>query len=399
MARSEWNIIVSGTNVNSLVLNANFSVGRQSFLDDYATNYATITARNNLGQFNSMTPGELLRIVNVGASKTYPFWLESITYNDGIDADASTVTLTYSDVMGKLAKALSVAGSGDWGNYQGMAFLQQAFDTAVADGSLVAPPTYVAPTGNLTNHQQIDMQNSESLAQIVNVVLSNEGGGFYTTYVNPALTQFRCVTQDMIYRSVTSFTFGEAATTTKLVWDQMSRSNFGDLFANAVTLEYWRTDIGSAGTYKNSTSIASYGVYQNTFDNFNNTYSTGAVLNVPPSPVPSPALALGTWYSTVLANTNLQTYQIRISDFAQNATAMTAFENAIETLAVSLTSLTYNKPNVGLTTERVKVEGYTVTIEPDATYYDLYFSPISIYSQLTLNQTEQGKLDTYRLGY
>jgi hypothetical protein len=78
---------------------------------------------------------------------------------------------------------------------------------------------------------------------------------------------------------------------------------------------------------------------------------------------------------------------------------MTAFENAIETLVVSLTSLTYNKPNVGLTTERVKVEGYTVTIEPEATYYDLYFSPISIYSQLTLNQTEQGKLDTYRLGY
>ena len=399
MARSAWNIYISGTLRDSLVLNANFSVGRQSFLDDYATNYATITVRNNLGQFNSMSPGELCRIVNVGTSQTYPFWLESITYDDGIDPDASTATLVYSDVMGKLAKALSVAGSGDWGNYQGMAYLQQAFDTAVADGSLVAPPTYTAPSTNLTNHQQIDMQNPESLAEIVNVVLKNEGGGFYTTYISPTNIEFRAVTQDMIYRNITSFTFGDAPTTTKLVWDQMSRSNFGDLFANAVNLEYWRTDIGSAGTYKNATSVASYGVYQSTFDNFNNTYSTGAVINVPPAPVPNPALALGTWYSTVLADTNLQTYQIRVSDFAQNNTAMTAFENAIQTLGVSLTSITYNKPSVGLTTERVKVEGYTVTIEPKVTYYDIYLSPIVIYSQLTLNQTEQGKLNTYRLGY
>jgi hypothetical protein len=78
---------------------------------------------------------------------------------------------------------------------------------------------------------------------------------------------------------------------------------------------------------------------------------------------------------------------------------MTLFEASLERLSTSMNTLTYKKPGTGLVTERVRVEGFTCTIEPEVTFYDIYFSPIAIYSQLTLNQTEQGKLDTYRLGF
>ena len=401
MARSEWFIYINGTIVNSIIINATFDVGRQSFLDDYATNYATVTARNNLGQFDAMTPGQICRFQHSVAPLAHQFWLESVTYNDGIDPDTSTATLVFSDVMGRLAKALSTTNSIPLSNYTGMQLLSDCFTNAITNGQLVAPPTYVGPTTNYTNHQQYDIQGDKSLAEIVNVVLKNEGGGFYTQYVNPATINFLPVTQDMIYRNITSFTFGNTPTVLMLVWDQLTRSNFGDLFANTVSLEYQRTDLGTPpGPYKNSTSVSSYGVYNTTFDNFNNTFSSGDPFN-PNFGIgdPAPAPALGGWYSTVLSGLNLQTYQIRISDFAQTSSAMTAFDAALETLAVSVSSLTYNKPSAGLTTERVKVEGFSVTIEPEVTYYDIYFSPITIYSQLTLGLTEQGKLDSYRLGY
>lgn len=401
MARSAWTITIGGTNRTSIVLNASFSVGRQSFLDDYATNYATVTARNNLGQFNSMTPGQMCLMTNVNYAQVFPFWLESITYNDGIDADTSTATLIFSDVMGRFSKALATTNTIPFSNYTGMNLLADCFSNAYTNGQLVYPPNFEGPTTNLTNHQQYDIQGNKNLAEIVNVVLKNEGGGFYVQYINTANIRFKAVTQDMIYRNVLPFTFGNAPSTPMLVWDQMTRSNFGDLFANTVSLEYQRDDLGAPlGPFKNSTSVSSYGIYNTTFDNFNNTYSSGNPFNpYLGGPNPDPQTALGTWYSTVLADTNLQTYQIRISDFAQADNAMLWFEQYIDRMAVSMTSLTYNKPSVGLVTERVRIEGFTATIEPGVTYYDLYFSPISIYSQLTLNQTEQGKLDTYRLGY
>jgi hypothetical protein len=136
-----------------------------------------------------------------------------------------------------------------------------------------------------------------------------------------------------------------------------------------------------------------------TFDDYNNTFSWGFAIGAPPAPVPGPEQALGDWYKTVLADPNMQTFRIRVSSFAQNATAMGSFEASLERLSTSCNTLTYKKPGVGLVTERVRVEGFTVSIEPEVTYYDIYFSPIIIYSQLTLNQTQQGKLDTYRLGY
>jgi len=401
MARSEWKVIINGTDRSSIVLNASFDVGRQSFLDDFATNYATVTARNNLGQFDSMTPGQLCRFEHVTSSKVFPFWLESISYNDGIDADTSTATLVFSDVMGRLSKALGSSNTPPLSNYNGMQLLSDVFTNAFIYGQYAPPPDLLTPTTNYTNHQQYDIQGDKSLAEIVNIVLKNEGGGFYTQYVNPTTIWFYPWTQDMIYRNVAGFTFGNAPSASMLVWDQMTRSNFGDLFANTVSLSYQRTDLGTApGPYKNSTSVSAYGIYNTTFDNFNNTFNSGDPFN-PFFGIgdPQPAQALGDWFATVLSDTNIQTYQIRISDFAQNNTAMSTFDSAIETLAVSMTSLTYNKPIVGLVTERVKVEGYTVTIEPDVTYYDIYFSPITIYSQLTLGLTEQGKLDTYRLGY
>jgi len=401
MPGANWIVRINDTSYEYLVLNATFDNGRRSFLDDWAVNYATVTLRNNLGQFNSLVRGNEVAFYNGITGARFPFWLDEITFNDEIDDDACTVTLVCSDVMGRLGKTLAAPYNIAFGAAPDMEYLRQCFELAVSDFNLKAPPTFTLPTGSLTQHQQYNLPDGVKypLAEIVNVVLKNIQGGFYLYQLAYPNWAFVPVTQDMILRNVPAYTFGEAATSTKIIWDQCARVNYGDLFANSVTLEYFNSGFANAGPYRNTTSINAVGVSSMTFDSYNNTFSWGFPINIPPSPIPSPEQALGDWYKTVLADPNMQTFRIRVSSFAQNATAMSSFEASLERLSTSCNTLTYKKPGVGLVTERVRVEGFTVSIEPDVTYYDIYFSPITIYSQLTLNQTQQGKLNTYRLGY
>jgi hypothetical protein len=401
MPGADWIIRINDTSYEYLVLNATFDNGRRSFLDDWAVNYATVTLRNNLGQFNSLVRGNEVSFYNGLTGARFPFWLDEITFNDEIEDDACTVTLVCSDVMGRFGKTLAAPYNLAFGAAFDMEYLRQSFELAVDENNFKAPPTFTLPTGSLTQHQQYNLPDGVKypLSEIVNVVLKNIQGGFYVYQLAYPNWAFVPVTQDMILRNVPAYTFGESATSTKIVWDQCNRLNYGDLFANSVTLEFFNTAIANSGPYRNQTSINTYGVSSTTFYDFNNTFSFGFALNVPPSPVPSPHKALGDYYAAVLSDPNMQTFRIRVSSFAQDAAAMTLFEASLERLSTSCNTLTYKKPGVGLVTERVRVEGFTCTIEPDVTYYDIYFSPITIYSQLTLNQTEQGKLDTYRLGY
>lgn len=401
MPGSDWIVKISNVDQSSLVINATFDNGRKSFLDDWAVNYAIVSLRNNTGQFNSLLKGAEVSFWNGLTGARFPFWVDQITYNDEIDDDACTVTIVCADVIGRLGKTLSTPYTAV-GALDDMDYLEETFLYAETIGTYTRPPTFVYPGPALTFHQQVNLPASAlyPISEIINVVLKNVQGGFWvyqTTYPNWA---FQPVTQDMILRNVRGYTFGEASTSTKIVWDQCSRKNFGDLFANSVTLTYFNSATPNAGPFNNSTSITSVGVQSLTFDSFNNTYDSGLPLDpLAGEPNPKPPQALGDWYATVLADTNLQTFQIRFSTFAQNAAAMTLFEQSLERLSTSMNSLTYKKPGIGLVTERVRVEGFTVTIEPRVTYYDIYFSPIAIYSQLVNNQTEQGKLDTYRLGF
>lgn len=402
MPGTDWIITINNTSYEYLVLNATFDNGRRSFLDDWTVNYATVTLRNNLGQFNSLVRGNEVAFYNGITGARFPFWLDQITFNDEIDDDACTVTLVCSDVMGRLGKTLAAPYNIPFNAAFDMEYLRQSFELAVIDGNLKAPPTFTLPTGSLTQHQQYNLPDNVKypLSEIVNVVLKNIQGGFYLYQLVYPNWAFVPVTPDMILRNVPAYTFGEAATSSKIVWDQCSRDNYGDLTANSVTLEYFNTATANSGPYRNTTSINAVGVQSMTFDTFNNTYHSGSAFN--PSkgaPDPYPNVALGQYYSTVLADPNMQTFRVRFSSFAQNATAMGLFEASLERLSTSMNTLTYKKPGTGLVTERVRVEGFTCTIEPEVTYYDIYMSPIAIYSQLTLDQTEQGKLDTYRLGF
>ena len=402
MPGTDWIITINNTSYEYLVLNATFDNGRRSFLDDWTVNYATVTLRNNLGQFNSLVRGNEVAFYNGITGARFPFWIDQITFNDEIDDDACTVTLVCSDVMGRLGKTLAAPYNIPFNAAFDMEYLRQSFELAVIDGNLKAPPTFTLPTGSLTQHQQYNLPDNVKypLSEIVNVVLKNIQGGFYLYQLVYPNWAFVPVTPDMILRNVPAYTFGEAATSSKIVWDQCSRDNYGDLTANSVTLEYFNTATANSGPYRNTTSINAVGVQSMTFDTFNNTYHSGSAFN--PSkgaPDPYPNVALGQYYSTVLADPNMQTFRVRFSSFAQNATAMGLFEASLERLSTSMNTLTYKKPGTGLVTERVRVEGFTCTIEPEVTYYDIYMSPIAIYSQLTLDQTEQGKLDTYRLGF
>lgn len=401
MPGADWIVRINDSTYTYLVLNATFDNGRRSFLDDWAVNYATVTLRNNLGQCNSLVRGNEVAFYNGITGARFPFWIDQITFNDEIDDDASTATLVCSDVFGRLGKTLTNPPAIPFSPYTDIQLIQEIFSYAVSQDNFKAPPTYTAPTGALTFHQQVSFPELQKfpMSQLINAIFKSTQGGFYMYQLAYPNWAFVPVTQDMILRNVPAYTFGGSATSSQIIWDQCARDNYGDLTANSVTVQYFDTSLGEGGPYKNTTSINSYGVQSMTFDEFNNTFSWGYAIGAPPAPIPGPIQALGDWYKTVLADPNMQTFRVRVSSFAQNATAMTAFEASLERLSTSCNTLTYRKPGTGLVTERVRVEGFTVTIEPEVTYYDIYMSPIAIYSQLTLNQTQQGKLDTYRLGY
>jgi hypothetical protein len=181
---------------------------------------------------------------------------------------------------------------------------------------------------------------------------------------------------------VPGYTFAGSTATNKIMWDSLSRSNLGDLFANQTYATYARSDLPYTSTKRNSTSVSSYGVYE------------AAIQTNTPD-----INAYATYYANVLSDTAIQSYKMRFSDFAQDEIALRTFEVQLRYLQVTLNSLQYTKPGVGSVTDRVRVEGYTVIINPGVTYYELDMSPGSIYDFFVLNNSTNGRLDTGRLDF
>jgi hypothetical protein len=383
MARSTWTIWgPAGQIADSTIINASFRVGRESYLDDFATNYATVTVRNNTGLYNNISPGAEFYFQNSYSNQRFYFWVQSIQTDDTIDQDAATATLTLFDSMGRLTKAQGSNFEIAFSNPATVILLYYLFDDAVTKGYLVGAPTFdntvVGLATYLTGKQQYFLPDQiRQLSDQLNIVLTTEGTGYYMT--NKVLTP---VSRATMAAYSFGYTFAGSTSTTKIIWDTLSRSNLGDLFANQAFVSYVRTDLPYSSTKRNSTSVTANGVYQASLET--NTTDIDAYAN---------------YYANALSDTSIQSYRIRLSDFAQNVTALRNFENSLKFLHLTLNSLQYVKPGTGTTTDTVRVEGYTVVIEPGVTYYELDMSPGSIYSYFVLNNSTNGVLDTSRLDF
>lgn len=383
MPRSTWTIWgPSGQISDATIINASFRVGRASYLDDFATNYATVTVRNNTGLYNNISPGAEFYFQNTYTSQRFYFWVESIQTDDTIDQDAATATLTLFDSMGRLSKAQGSDFELLFGTPPTLVVLYYLFDDAVTQGYLVGAPTYDNTVLSLASYLQGKPQyylpdQIRQLSDQLNILLTTEGTGYYMT--NKVLTP---VSRAYMAGYTPGYTFAGSTTTNKIMWDSLSRSNLGDLFANQTYATYARSDLPSTATKRNATSVASYGVYEAAIET-----------NTPD------INAYATYYADVLSDTAIQSYKIRLSDFTQNVTALRTFETSLRFLQISLNSLQYTKPGVGSVTDRVRVEGYTVIINPGVTYYELDMSPGSIYDYFVLNDSTNGVLGTSRLDF
>lgn len=383
MARSTWTIWgPAGQIADSTIINASFRVGRESYLDDFATNYATVTVRNNTGLYNNISPGAEFYFQNTYTSQRFYFWVQSIQTDDTIDQDAATATLTLFDSMGRLTKAQGSDFEILFGQPATLILLYYLFDDAVTKGYLVGAPTYDNTVLSLATYllgkQQYYLPDQiRQLSDQLNIVLTTEGTGYYMT--DKVLTP---VSRAYMAAYAPGYTFAGSTSTTKIIWDTLSRSNLGDLFANQTYVTFARTDLPYSRTKRNSTSVATNGVYQTSLET--NTTDIDAYAE---------------YYANTLSDTSIQSYKIRLSDFAQNVTALRAFETSLRFLHLSLNTLQYVKPGTGTTTDKVRVEGYTVVIEPGVTYYELDMSPGSIYSYFVLDNSTNGVLDTSRLDF
>jgi len=383
MARSTWTIWgPSGQISDATIINASFRVGRASYLDDFATNYATITVRNNTGLYNNISPGAEFYFKNTYSTQRFYFWVESIQTDDTIDQDAATATLTLFDSMGRLSKAQGSDFELLFSNPPTLIGLYYLFDDAVFQGYLVGAPQYDSSVLSLASYLQGKPQyflpdQIRQLSDQLNIFLTTEGTGYYMT--DKVLTP---VSRAFMAGYVPGYTFAGSTATNKIMWDSLSRSNLGDLFANQTYATYARSDLPYTSTKRNSTSVTSYGVYEAAIQT--NTTDINAY---------------ATYYANVLSDTAIQSYKMRFSDFAQDEIALRTFEVQLRYLQVTLNSLQYTKPGVGSVTDRVRVEGYTVIINPGVTYYELDMSPGSIYDYLTLNNSTNGRLDTNRLDF
>jgi hypothetical protein len=362
----------------------NFSSGRQTFIDDYPGNTASVTIANNNETLLSVDLGDQIRIYpTVGPSTVgaMVFWVTSFLFNDEPGTmNNSTVTILAEDSIARLGRRRVtnvVTTAGDFVIGQAATMIQ----------------TFGNPVNQCFTQLGVSTGSSQtwngSIADFLRQTINTEQG-----FINQSPVTFNMSTADggRIFingrrnaRTNAIWEFGRIPTPTVLGYQDIKRNKFFDIFANDVTID----PVGLASQQTtNAASVAAYGNY--------------SVSQTSSDQTTTQAAGLSQYLSNVLSDLSLLNIVISFSDKIQDNSDFRyeSFATNLHIMSSLISTIYYRQPgDVADRSIRVTMTGFSVSATPSETIWTCYFAPMSVYEFFVLNSTTQGILNTSRLGW
>ena len=368
----------------SNILSLNFSNGRQTFIDDYSGNTASITILNNDESTLSVDLGDQIRIyptVNGETNGTIVFWVTSFLFNDEPGSMGnSSVTILAEDSIARLGRrvvsVVTTAGNlcltqlksmvETYGNPINYCNVQSSSEMSFASSQ-----TWNGSIADFLRQQMRTEQGWISSSPVTYNQSTALGGTIFVNGRRAGRQQF--------------YEYGRNASLSVIGYQDIQRNKFFDIFANDVTV----SPVGLASQQTtNPASVAAYGNY--------------SVSQTSSDQTTTQAAGLSQYLSTVLSDLNLLNIVISFSDKAQ-VDASNFYKNFAINLHVASgykSTLYYRQP--GDTVDRsiqVTMTGFSVSVTPSETIWTCYFAPMSVYNYFKLDSDTQGILDESRLGW
>ena len=370
MAKFNWtfkNTLKGDYNFTSSVQSFTYSQGRQSVLDNYNSNFAQITMRNNAGQVAaaSLVYRDKVTLRCDGAI-TFIGWVSGINYNDTPgDANDATAVITLADPWTMAGQQIASS----------QALIQEYYQITEI-GLLQFYPGYFDQDGLATSSIRISLGYTGDWASRLNEIVASDRGYFFNF---EGINFYRTLAQSYL-DNLTTYSFGRTASAAVIAYESFDRIKA----------------IGNK-TYVNQAFVtADLLATQMAFNDYLYFVGINAITVATLNTTTSDALNTAKWIANSMGdNLERQTYQITCRDVSQTSTT---------NLAQMLTNtknlaLAYTPPGGVSTTERTLTEGLTVRGYIDHTEVDFYLSTFSYYNWFILNDSVNGVLDSSRLGW
>lgn len=388
MTKISWQIYHAGTvitDISSKVISIDMTAGRQKYLDPYSGGQIQITINNASDFASTIKYGDQLQLIStINGDSIYEngndllFFVEETTFNDYPGSTGfNTATITGVDAFARVGRANVFSKSIGQTTTSYQANLLSGAGGSGQSGVAIDSPSLAGSTASAITY-------TGTLLNYLNYLQTTEHGIMALTGAKILFVPRQTISQ----WSVGSYTVGRTTSSTQVAYQNILRIQNGTQFINSAT-------ISSAGltdqTYVNQTSINTYGYayYSATSVDQNTTQ----------------ALGNAQWIANSFADPASLRYQITVSDWTQNNTAMLGWlRQLFRGITTSgnpfyLTKLYYTPPGGSSTAVDVVVEGYSTHVDPDGTTYTFDLSPLQYYQFFTLNSSTLGILNTSRLGW
>lgn len=363
-----------GVDITSKVLSANINIGRDAYLDPYSGGSMTLTINNASNYASGIGYGSTIQIVNSGASDfDLVCWVQEVTFSDYPGSTGlNTATITAVDWIsraGRVQATSFVLAQGATG-YQLKQFEAAAAGPLPSDMGINAAglgqsiASAITYTGTVTNYLNLLQTTERGYVVLRNAVLAFVARNIVATYAPIATT------------------LGRTTSTTQIAYQDFYRIQNGSQFINTATI----TSTGVADqTSTNTTSSSTYGpaFYSSQTVDYNATQASGNA----------------NWIINNFSDPATLRFECSFLDVAQNATALASYMSQCWGTYNRVINLSYTVPGGSTTTTAVVMEGLRLNITPQATEFNMSFSPLQYYQFFTLNSSTLGILNTSRLGW
>ena len=370
MTRQVWQVERDATDVTNQIESLQYFTGRRTQFDSWSPGSLVFTIHNDNGEANGYDLNDKIILTATGTSFYQWFYVQEVLFNDrGGNGGGSSATIVCTDLVGRSGR-LQVFEQ-DIPADQTIKQLADAFNSLFPTGTGF---TYVGGGDSIAAAED---EYTGTVLNRLNLNMLTEQGWLGCTderiylYSRSEVPQF---TPSITYaRSASgSFQFG---------YSDIKRIALGSDYLNTCTVT---PPVAPAQNAENATGVATYDTYGAEFATVDDTGSQ--------------ALSFAQWQVLTRSDPDELSFQISISDTANN---LTEFFN--ETWANEpVVTVSYQNPGspTNLTSTQI-TQGFSMTITPSRTDVDVYTSPnnISYLTFFTLDSGVNGVLNTSELGW
>lgn len=360
MATTTWEILdLTNGDLTDRVISASFTIGRQRYYDSYDGNYLVVTVRNNDGAANSYLTGSRIRITPNGAATSVEYYLEGITYDDGLVDGEATATLTAIDIMGYLGRIpLPIATNAG----PGLTEIDTLFNTYFS----TSDPYWDGDTGG----RQVSavVENTMTFSDYLRQNLAGQRDSYIWQYF---ITLNSSSPQEWLGPLFTTYTNASA-----IRWDECKRTGAGAEAYVGVTVTTPSGD--SYGTGFQTGQLGTFSL---------------STLNSSTNDRDAIATGLSNAY-----NSQAATLEIQFHDFPQHPTAWQLFCENVFYSPFSYAPIDYRVAGSGTDLGYFMMDGLRVDIEPGLSKFTLSASSLEFQPLFILGSTGAGVLGRNRLG-